>query len=113
MSKTIHNNTSDTIGPHQLDIFYNTTHMTEDELKVRRVSASRQNILILKFFKDNPLGYFTPFEVQTYTNMERTPITSIRRALNTLTDAGLIIKTDKLRQGEYGAMNHTWKLAQL
>ncbi len=111
MSKTYPTNTSDTIGPRQLDIFYNTTHMTEDELRIRRISASRQNMAILKFFQDNPLGYFTPFEVHTYTNLENIPITSIRRAINTLTDAGLLIKTDKMRAGEYGAMNHTWKIA--
>jgi hypothetical protein len=97
----------------QLSIFYNTTHMTEDELRIRRVSANRQNQMILKFFQDNPMGFFTPFEVQLYTNLERTPITSIRRAINTLTDAGLLIKTDKLRQGDFGAMNHTWKLSEL
>ena len=97
--------------PRQLDIFYNTTHMTADELHTRRVSANRQNRLILAFFKDNPKGFFTPFEVQLYSNLKGTPITSIRRAINTLTDAGFLIKTDQLRQGDYGAMNHTWKLA--
>lgn len=95
----------------QLSIFYNTTHMSESELQIRRVAASRQNTLILRFFQDNPQGYFTPFEVQKYSTLNATPITSIRRAINTLTDAGLLIKTDRMKEGEYGAMNHTWKLA--
>ena len=95
----------------QLSIFYNTTHMSESELMIRRVAASRQNTLILRFFQDNPQGYFTPFEVQKYSTLKDTPITSIRRAINTLTDAGLLIKTDRMKEGEYGAMNHTWKLA--
>ena len=95
----------------QLDIFYNTTHMRGDELKTRRICADGQCRAILDFFKGNPRGYFTPFEVQTYTGMGRTPITSIRRALNTLTQTGLIIKTEVMRDGEYGVQNHTWKLA--
>lgn len=96
----------------QLDIFYNTTHMTADTLKVRRASANRQNQAILKFFKDNPAGFFTPFEVQLYAGLRNIPITSIRRAINSLTDAGFIVKTDNLRPGDFGAMNHTWTLAK-
>ena len=95
----------------QLDLFYNTTHLTNEELKVRRRAISYQNGQILKFFKENPTANFTPFEVQLYTNLDRVPITSIRRAINTLTQAGLLIKTNHLRQGDYGAMNHTWRLA--
>lgn len=95
----------------QLDLFYNTTHMTPAELKIRRMNAAYQNGRILKFFEDNPQGFFTPFEVQQYSGLEGVPITSIRRALNTLTQAGYIVKTDKMREGDYGAMNHTWKKA--
>lgn len=94
----------------QLSIFYNTTHMSEAELMIRRLATSRQNTAIYKFFQDNPQGYFTPFEVQRYAGLDRTPITSVRRAINTLTDAGLLVKTDRMKEGEYGAMNHTWKL---
>lgn len=95
----------------QLDIFYNTAHMESNELKHRRITADGQCRAILNFLKGSPQGYFTPFEVQTYTGMQRTPITSIRRALNTLTASGLIIKTEVMRDGEYGVQNHTWKLA--
>ena len=69
----------------QLDLFYNTTHLTAAELKIRRQDVRYQNGRILKFFEDNPEGYFTPFEVQDYSNLKGVPITSIRRALNTLT----------------------------
>ena len=58
----------------QLSIFYNTTHMSESELLIRRVAASRQNTLILRFFQDNPQGYFTPFEVQKYSTLKDTQI---------------------------------------
>jgi hypothetical protein len=93
----------------QLDIFYNTNHLRGNELKQRRITAEGQCRAILDFFKGNAAGYFTPFEVQTYTGMQKTPITSIRRALNTLTASGLIIKTEVMRNGDYGVQNHTWK----
>jgi hypothetical protein len=94
----------------QLDIFYNTTHMDPAELKNRKQIAGRQSEQILRFFRENPQGYFTPFEVHTYANMHGAPITSIRRAINTLTAAGMLVKTDHMKEGEYGAANHTWKL---
>lgn len=95
----------------QLDLFYNTTHMTADQIKIRRQEAGRQCSLIMHFFDENPNASFTPFEVQKYGNLDHYPITSIRRAINTLTQAGLLVKTDILKEGEYGAMNHTWKKA--
>lgn len=94
----------------QLDIFYNTPHLKGEELKEHKISAEGQCKVIHDFFKGNPQGYFTPFEVQEYTGMQNTPITSIRRALNTLTAAGLIVKTERMRDGGYGVQNHTWKL---
>ena len=93
----------------QLDIFYNTTHMTPEELKRRKQVAGRQSSQILNFFSDNPEGFFTPFEVQVYANMHGAPITSIRRAINTLTNAGYLVKTDRMKEGEYGTANHSWK----
>ena len=96
----------------QLDMFYNTTMMGLTEITQRRQTASKQCWMILHFFKGNPEGNFTPFEVQKHANLQTYPITSIRRAINTLTGAGLLIKTNIMREGEYGAMNHTWKLAK-
>ena len=94
----------------QLDIFYNTTHLAPSELKIRKQVAGRQGRQILNFFNDNPQGFFTPFEVQVYANMQGAPITSIRRAIHTLTAAGCLVKTDQMKEGEYGTPNHTWKL---
>jgi hypothetical protein len=97
--------------PIQFDLFYNTAHLKAKDLHQRRVVAAGQCRAILDFFKGNPRGYFTPFEVQLYTSMQHTPITSIHRAINTLTINGLIIKTEVMKEGEYGVNNHTWKLA--
>jgi hypothetical protein len=97
-------------GP-QLDLFYNTTHLRDKELKQRRAAAAGQCRDILRFFRENPEGYFTPFEVQKYSLLSDAPITSIRRAIHTLTQAGLLIKTGIMKEGGYGATNHTWKLS--
>lgn len=104
------NNTAGNTTDHQLDLFYNTTHLNGSALREKRIAAGRQNRMILDFFNGNPEGFFTPFEVQNYANLKATPITSIRRALNTLTGAGLLVKTEHMRAGEYGTLNHTWKL---
>ena len=95
----------------QLDLFYNTTHLTPSDLTIRRRNTRYQNGKILKFFEDNPSVFFTALEVQLFAHLESTPITSIRRAINTLTQAGLLIKTDHMREGDYGAPNHTWRKA--
>jgi hypothetical protein len=96
--------------PVQLDIFYNTTHLSKEDLLKRKSAARGQCLEILKFFRENPAANFTPFEVQEYAALNHLPITSIRRAINTLTTAGLIVKTNTMKPGEYGANNHTWKL---
>jgi hypothetical protein len=95
----------------QLDIFYNTTKLKGKNLMKRQSGARGQCIEILRFFNSNPQGYFTPFEVQQQANLMHYPITSIRRAINTLTEANLLIKTDLMKPGEYGADNHCWRLA--
>jgi hypothetical protein len=98
-------------APKQLDIFYHTTHMSRAELTERRHNAGKQCLAILGFFKDNPNGLFTPFDVAQFCNLNGAPITSIRRAMNTLTQEGHLVKTDLMKEGQYGVQNHTWKLA--
>ena len=39
------------------------------------------------------------------------PLTSIRRALTNLTNAGELVKTDKQMKGMYGRPEHQWRLA--
>ncbi|NLH53719.1 MAG: hypothetical protein GX459_12835 [Bacteroidales bacterium] len=94
----------------QLDLFYNTTSLGERELIQRKKEVRGQNEKILDFFRQNPGIYLTPFEVQKLAGLVTTPVTSIRRAINTLTAAGYLEKTDIMKPGEYGAINHTWRL---
>ena len=91
----------------QLDMFYNTTMMGVDRDDSKETNCIKTVLDDPSFFKGNPEGNFTPFEVQKHANLQTYPITSIRRAINTLTGAGLLIKTNIMREGEYGAMNHT------
>jgi hypothetical protein len=95
----------------QLTLFYNTTNLSQQELMERYKNTKKQDTKVLHFFRDNPKGMFTPFDVQYLANLNHVPITSIRRAINSLTQEGLLIKTDHMKAGQYGAMNHTWKKA--
>ena len=38
------------------------------------------------------------------------PITSIRRAISTLTKAGKLTKTNELRMGRHGKKTHVWRI---
>jgi len=90
--------------------YFNTTNLPEPELKERELRAGTQNRIILDFFKSHPGQSFTPFEVQRYVNLNNVPITSIRRAMTTLTDLGYLFKTDIKRPGIYNDQNYTWRL---
>lgn len=89
--------------------FFNTTNLKGLDLKKREMRAGSQNKLILDYFKANASFLFTPFEIQKALNLDRTPITSIRRAMTTLTELGYLIRTDTMRNGDYNEPNHCWK----
>ena len=92
-------------------MFYNTIHQTGDQLDLFKKNNVKQDDKIYTFFTENPDKTFTPFEVQNEMKMRNVPITSIRRAMNSLTRKGMLIKTDEQRLGEYGKVNYCWKLA--
>ena len=92
-------------------MYYNTNDENGDELRDSWVKTAKQDELILQFFIDNPDQEFTPAEVKHMCRIccKNWPITSIRRAINTLTKQGNLAKTDNLRTGTYGKKTHTWK----
>ena len=92
-------------------MYYNTNEEDGPGLRESWAQAAKQDDLVLMIFKDNPNESFTPYEIQHLCEVcERDwPITSIRRAINTLTKAGNLTKTDELRKGKYGKNTHTWK----
>lgn len=91
--------------------FFVTTPLTGDERAKAIEGARSMDVNILKFFRQRRGEGFTPFEVWNDAGLLAYPITSVRRSINTLTKAGLLVKTDECREGEYRALNHIWRLA--
>ena len=89
--------------------FYDTINQTDSALKESNKKTRKQEDLIYSLFKkrNRPLS---PSMVLNELNLN-CPITSIRRAITNLTDAGKIIKTDQYVKGNYGKHEHLWTLA--
>ena len=95
--------------------FYNTTGATGVELKKFQRQTETQEKMILALFEKNPNEELTKHEVKTHLVRlgkihERTPESSISRALTDLMNEGKIMKLDKMRMGEFDKPNHLWKL---
>ena len=89
-------------------MYYNTTNETGKLLQTYVDIAKCQNDAIRYILINNPCG-LTPFDIQEYW-MKSTPITSIRRSLNTLVNEGVLVKSNEKRLGKLGRLNHVWKL---
>lgn len=91
-------------------VYHNTTGKNGDELKVAQLKASGQTEKILELFRRHPRTTFTPWEVHFHLG-QQLMITSIRRAITTLTDAGHLEKTgERRRSGPAGETSCVWKL---
>ncbi len=73
-------------------------------------NAKGQQVLIKEYFEVFPDKEFTPVQILDNLHL-KVPITSVRRAMSNLTQAGVLIKTQNKRMGMYGVENYTWKLA--
>ena len=98
--------------------YYNTTNETGETLNESNIQAMKQEDLIHYYFKfeieefARPNG-FTPSEMGHMCLMDADkdwPLTSIRRAMNTLTISDKLTKTTELRMGNYGKQEHVWRL---
>lgn len=99
--------------------YYNTTGETNPQLEVFHKKATGQDNIISELFAENPLKTYTPSEVWQLL-MERgsihanTPLTSIRRAMNTLTRDDVLVKLEwKTKSGPYGRPEHCWTKANI
>ena len=92
--------------------FFNTIRIRGHELERAQFTAKKQSDRIYEVFKRTS-GKLTPFEIwQVDCELDQVvPITSIRRAMTTLTDDGKLIKTDRMKEERYGKANHYWRLA--
>lgn len=94
----------------QLD-FFNTVHLSGSVLQTAKEACTKQNARILEIMRSGE--EFTPIEVwkeyqKIYGNVL---LTSIRRGMTTLSDKGLLIMTDNIKDEEYGKPNHLWKIS--
>jgi Fe2+ or Zn2+ uptake regulation protein len=74
--------------------------------------AAQQDEAVLGILKLYYPASLSPSEVhEIYCQTGRDcPVTSIRRALTNLTKEGFLIKTDVMKDGQYGRKEHTWKV---
>ena len=94
--------------------YYNTTKETSKELAISKFKAYTQEEYIMDIFHDRESIKMTPSEVcyifcEEYKDV---PLTSIRRAITSLTNRYQLVKTDKMKMGLYGKLEHCWRLAK-
>lgn len=91
--------------------YYNTVSEQGETLKAYRSKASGQDAKILELFRKRPEMSYSPFQVLAFADLPvTTPITSVRRSMSNLTKAGLLVRLDAKRKGNFGRNNCTWKL---
>ena len=95
--------------------FYNTIGATGVDLKKFQRQAETQEKMILALLEQHPQEEMTKHEIKTHLVRlgkihERTPESSISRALTDLMNDGKVLKLDKMRMGEFDKPNHLWKL---
>lgn len=97
--------------PAKVAPFYVTTPLTVQERAeaIARAEAQDQRVLAVYRCSDRPL---TPSEahLQLEACGHHEPITSIRRAIHTLTKAGALVKLPDTERGPWGMPEHRWAL---
>lgn len=98
--------------------FYNTTSETGPQLAEYQAKAGEQNETVLAIFHKaaKPLSPSQVLEwwrsVPSGCGKSLPPLTSIRRAITTLTQAGALVKTEAKRKGVYGRSEFVWRLPE-
>lgn len=88
--------------------FFNTTHESGGVLKEMTATAGKQNQEVLSIMRK--LKSATPSQVHRAYGTT-TPITSIRRAMTTLTGDGHLVKTEEKILSPSKRPEHIWKLS--
>lgn len=91
--------------------YHNTNCEVGEELQTSHEKALLQQNRILSYFQTFPQDTFTPEEVHKALYSDNTPLTSIRRAITNLTEAGRLTKTDVFKVSSFGKRCHSWKAA--
>lgn len=90
--------------------YFNTTGESGENLKKYIDSARSQQKEILEHFRKHPGRNFSPHQIWQTLFDDRTPQTSVRRAISNLTKMGFIEKTPEMHPGAYGRRTHSWRL---
>lgn len=88
--------------------FYNTPGLSGAELAAVEASASEQNAIVLSVFRTEGVA-LTPSDVWQISDIEL--LTSVRRAITTLTKHGKLVKTGEQVPGPHGVREFLWALA--
>jgi predicted transcriptional regulator len=83
--------------------------MSGSDLAKAERSARTQEQVIMDYFTANA-GSHTPEQVHAKAGLLHCPITSIRRSITNLTNAGKLIKTEQMVNGNWGKPVHLWTL---
>lgn len=95
-------------------VYYNTVSEAGPQLAEYQAKAGEQNETVLAIFhvQNRQLSPSQVLELWPHWLMRTPPLTSIRRAITTLTKAGALVKTETKRKGVYGRMEHVWTLPE-
>ena len=92
-------------------MYHNTTESLGPELRKYQEKAKSQEKRILAFLKHDYTRAITPSCAVRWIFKDSVPITSVRRALTNLTNAGELVKTTAQTKGPYGRPEFIWELA--
>lgn len=90
--------------------YHQTNSLTLSQVQTFSAIAGSQDEAVLKFFQANP-GEWSPETIQERV-LPNAPLTSARRSITNLTEAGQLIKLDKQVTGKFGRPVHLWTLAK-
>ncbi len=90
-----------------MNSFHNTIKLSGEELTTSEVNAQSQEEIITGIFTKEYTG-LTASEVLSKFPSERTPITSIRRAMTNLCTQGKLHKTSSMKTGPFGKPEHIY-----
>lgn len=90
--------------------FFNTLSLAGRVRLEAEHKAKNQEGKILRFFLQHPDATYAPSSVAEYVFDENTPLTSVRRAMTSLTKSDDLIMLQLQTIGPYGKPEHHWML---
>ena len=93
--------------------YYNTNNESGKTLITSKTRANKQELKVLRFFQsNNQAERFSPEDILNQVDFGRSvPLTSVRRAMTNLTQAGYLKKTSLMKKGQFGKQIHTWQIS--